>query len=644
MAVDLFSLNVKLGATGTGAVLSDLRAVDAAGIKTAASLGGLGGSLGRVESAALNGTKGFKDLSGAYANQERVLAGLTPVTVTSGKAIEEHAEKTKKATKAASEHSETLHGLWGTLKQLAGAYFLFEGVHFVGEALEQAAALHELSQKTGVTADTLSVLQFAGRRANVSIEQLGTAFKGMALSQGNLRDGVAKTAEAYQRLGFNADSFKGLSPEQTFIKLAIAVGNVKDETERAEIAQRVFGRSGSMLIPLFEDLARDGFAKTTEEAKKFGAVITQDMADAADKAQDDWNDIKDMFSGMARSTLPAVTIAVKTLYEMLTLGGSGGGGFWAPFRAEMQHTLDDLKGFWAYINNVAESPEPLVKALWHNLFNPFADVSGGSSTSTADPAATTDAPAGTKHVLTAEEKAAAREREAAAKRAREDYNRDVLGRANMDGSMRAPDKLDYQGVAADHLALKSPLDVSGSLTPGVQNRPGVKLMATLKQDLFNGLQQLQPFATGLQSFFSTLFSGGSIGASFKNFGRSILAGMGSIFSQMAIKAIAAAPLFQAIGAAMSNPFTAGAALLAFGIALKALGASMGGAAHGDSGGSGGGFIDRTTQITLSASGAGGLTAPHREMGPTIRVFGKDDAEGQRMFGEHYKSATRSRNI
>jgi hypothetical protein len=138
MGVDLFALRVDLQATGVGNVIGELKAVDAAGVRTAASLNGVAGSLDRNASAALNGTKGFKDLSGAYANQERVLGTLAPATEKAGKATEEHAEKIKKGTAAAKEHGETLHGLWGTVKQLAGAYFLFEGLHLVHEAIEAA--------------------------------------------------------------------------------------------------------------------------------------------------------------------------------------------------------------------------------------------------------------------------------------------------------------------------------------------------------------------------------------------------------------------------------------------------------------------------------------------------------------------------
>ena len=636
MAVDLGVLQYRMQTTGGASVISDLKGVEAQGVKTAASLNGLSGSLDRAASATLNGTKGYKDLSGAYANQDAVLATLTPK-------VEENGKKLEESTKKAKAHNETLHGLWGTIKQLGEAYLVFEGLHFIGEAVEQAAALHELSQKTGVAADTLSVLQFAGRRANVTVEQLGTAFRGMALALGRARDGVDITEGALAKLGFTAKDFQGLSPEEQFLKLAIAVGGYKDATERAELASKVFGRAGANLVPMLEDLAVNGFAKTREEAEKFHAVISQDMADAADKAEDDWRDIVDMFKGMARSTIPLLADAVRALYELLN---SGPGDTWRNTMREITGAVDGATrlatlGFFGthLSDNFSRLPGARDKA------DPGGFRGDGLGMGTRAPGAITDPIAPVPQLSKEAQELALRQKE----EARKAYAASVLGLANMDESMRAVDRLDFLGMGGP-VATRAPIGTMGTVnavgaSASAQiNRPGIRFMDTLKQDLFDGLQRLQPFAVGLQGFFEQMFATGKIGASLKQFGKNILAGMGSIFSQMAVKAIAAAPIFQAIGAAMSNPFTAGAALLAFGIALKALGASMGATATGGDSGGSGGFGDRTTNITLTPAGAGGMVAPHSEVGPKINVLGANSPEGQRLFGEHAAAAKRSRNM
>ncbi len=283
-----------------------------------------------------------------------------------------------------------------------------------------------------------------------------------------------------------------------------------------------------------------------------------------------------------------------------------------------------------------------------------------------------------KHVPT-------REEIAAAKKAREEYIKTVMGLANMDESMRAPDKLDYQGVAASHLALRGGIaPVSGGIGARHQSADDEFMGGSLGGDLESLFAQggdgksvegkmailaafanearrqavalKVQFATLGQSLGMTLANGfgAALGAAmsgknvFKAFGGAVLSGLGSIFSQMGQKLVAYGLVMLKLLPFLSNPFTSGPASIAAGIALMGLGAALGGIAHGSggSGGSGGGsdFRDRTTQITLTANGAGGMNAPHTKVGPVIQVLGKDSPEGQRLFGEHAAAAKRSRNM
>jgi hypothetical protein len=97
---------------------------------------------------------------------------------------------------------------------------------------------------------------------------------------------------------------------------------------------------------------------------------------------------------------------------------------------------------------------------------------------------------------------------------------------------------------------------------------------------------------------------------------------------------------------LSNPLTAGPAMIAAGAAMVVLGGVLGGIATGSgkggSGGSGGGLTDKTTHITLTADGLGGRNAPkHDNNGLT--VLGVDSPKGQRVLATAMKGAAR-RNI
>jgi hypothetical protein len=133
---------------------------------------------------------------------------------------------------------------------------------------------------------------------------------------------------------------------------------------------------------------------------------------------------------------------------------------------------------------------------------------------------------------------------------------------------------------------------------------------------------------------------------FKAFGNVVLAGLGSIMQQMGQAMIAKGVILLKLLPFLSNPFSSGPALIAAGIAISALGATLGGIAGGAGGGGGGGGAvsrDRATTITLTADGAGGFTAPKQQTGQVIQVLGKDSPEGQKLFAQFGKGAVR-RNL
>ena len=647
MAVDLFSLNVKLGATGTGAVLSDLRSIDAQGVKTAASLNGISGSLDRQASAALNGTKGFKDLSAAYANQDRVLATNVAATTTATKAMAE-------GTEAAKAKTSALATLGGALGRLAIAYVGFKGIEFVKHTLDAAGALHELSQRTGASVETLSVLQFAGAQAGVSTEQVATAFKGMALSLGNLRDGQEKTVAAYQRLGFTTESFKGLSPEQTFIKLATAVGGMKDETERAEVAQRVFGRSGATLLPLLEDIATKGFGAIRAETEKNGGLFTTEMANKADAFTDALTRLSGSFRVLMVEVLTPLLPLLTKFVDGLTnaarlLKETGIGGWTAALMAGgLQATAPhgaDPGGFRG--DNLGMGTNPL------EALGPIStDPEKAKSTVKAK---VESAEARVRRLLAVLDAVAPSSLPGGGA---------ISGESNLalrGGGVGALSPAAIGGGADEFAGGSLTGDLSSIFAQGGSGKSPEGRMAILQAFANEAKRQaiaLQvQFATLGQNLGMTLADGFSAAISgalhgknaFKSFGNAVLQGLGSIFSQMGKSMLTAGLALTKLLPFMSNPITGGPALIAAGIILTGVGAALGAIATGPGGGSGGGggggdFKDRTTQITLTANGMGGFTAPQREAGPTIRVFGKDDPEGQRIFGEHYKSAARSRNV
>src|SRR5437867_603412 len=53
---------------------------------------------------------------------------------------------------------------------------------------------------------------------------------------------------AMKKLGLNVQQLKTLAPDQMFLKVADAVGNIQNPTEKSFAAMTVFGKGGSELL------------------------------------------------------------------------------------------------------------------------------------------------------------------------------------------------------------------------------------------------------------------------------------------------------------------------------------------------------------------------------------------------------------
>jgi hypothetical protein len=623
VAVDLFSLVMRVKAEGAAAAVADLRNIDAAGKQAAlgatnfanawqGALLQFKGSAAQIAEFKAGFSKGFFDdklVAGmSLAGQEGRRASEGNAAMSRG--IAESGRQWRESTVAVQQKTGALSLLGAALRPMIALYAGFSLFNFIKHTIAGAGALHEMAQRTGASVRMLSILEFAGKQSGVSVEMLAVGFRGLALSLGNLRDGNEKTVAAFQRIGISAQELKGLSVDQVFQKIVEKLALMPDGFDKAEAAQRIFGRSGAAMLPLLEDLAERGFANVAREAASFGAVIDANAARKADAFGDAITRLKVSMMGLFRDVmmplLPFLTAFVDGLslavrhINALATGGLANFGF-AIGRDLAGGGAGDFSGVSGGGSSTAG-----------RIVGPFPTRSGRSGAGSSIPGA--PGMAG-----------------------------DLAEFAALAPGIFAPDSL---GSPAGIGTRDDRINVSGALG-GAGKRPGQRMMDLLRQDMFEGIQRLKPVANGLHALFQNLFTGGRLGSSIKSFGQEILSGMGSIFAQMAMRAIAAAPLFIAIGKAMSNPFTAGFALLAFGVALKALGSAMGGEATGGGGGGGGGSAgmdrDRTTNITLTADGAGGFKAPKRDQGQHFTVIGASDPRAHRIIGDISKAGAR-RNI
>lgn len=239
---------------------------------------------------------------------------LTPKIEIDSKHAVDALKDVQKATRDAAEEAKgfnavfaiTAGDVWNALKGLAmGASTVLDGM---GDQFDK------MSQRVGVSAQTLSEYAHAASMSGSDISNIEGALKSMASLTLNASNGMAKATKTFERLGVEFETFKTLSPEEQFDLLASKIASIEDPTRRAAEAMKVFGGDGQRLLPLF-NAGADGIAEMREEARRLGVTID----DSAAKMGADFDDAMSRFSqslkGMSLTLAKEVTPSLISFFN-----------------------------------------------------------------------------------------------------------------------------------------------------------------------------------------------------------------------------------------------------------------------------------------------------------------------------------------
>jgi phage-related minor tail protein len=156
--------------------------------------------------------------------------------------------------------------------------------------------IQKMGLRTGFSTETLSELRHAANLSGTSIQSLETGIKRMQKVVFDAEKGMGSATESLEALGIAFSDLQGLNPEEQFNRLTIAIAEIEDPTKRAALAQEIFGRSGTEMLPMLADGA-EGLAQMRAEAHELGIVFSQDTADAAAQFNDDMLRLKQGIGG-----------------------------------------------------------------------------------------------------------------------------------------------------------------------------------------------------------------------------------------------------------------------------------------------------------------------------------------------------------
>lgn len=147
------------------------------------------------------------------------------------------------------------------------------------------STLNDMSKRTGVAAESLSVLQFAAEQTGTDMAGVETAVKKMQKAIFSAANGGKEASKALEMVGLTASDLAGLTADQQMGKIADGLMAIRDPGERAAIAMQIFGKAGTSILPMLEG-GSNGMAQFAAEAKRLGLVMDTETAAKADSLGD----------------------------------------------------------------------------------------------------------------------------------------------------------------------------------------------------------------------------------------------------------------------------------------------------------------------------------------------------------------------
>jgi hypothetical protein len=146
------------------------------------------------------------------------------------------------------------------------------------------------SVRTGIAAEQLSALRYAAEQSGTDFAGLENGVRHMQKTLTEAAAGSEEATDALRSLGLTVGDLSGLKPDEQFRLIADQIAKIPDATFKAATAMKVFGKSGTELLPLMEG-GSAGIRELEQAAKRLGLTMDTATAKAAEEFGDRVDDL-----------------------------------------------------------------------------------------------------------------------------------------------------------------------------------------------------------------------------------------------------------------------------------------------------------------------------------------------------------------
>lgn len=184
----------------------------------------------------------------------------------------------------------------------------------------------KMSARLGMTYSELAGLAHAGDLAGVSMDTIGKAATKADIAFVKAAQGSDVAKAGFAAIGLSLADLQGKSSAERFSAITDAIAGLPTEAERAAAAVKLFGKSGSELLPLFAGGA-GSIREATAEAQRFGMALTNAQGRDVEAMNDSFSKVSAAIGGIVKQVTaylaPSITAIATTFTDFVgSMGGA----------------------------------------------------------------------------------------------------------------------------------------------------------------------------------------------------------------------------------------------------------------------------------------------------------------------------------
>lgn len=179
-----------------------------------------------------------------------------------------------------------------------------------------ADEVDKMSQKLGLSRTAYQEWDYVLSQAGVDITSMSTGLKTLTNKIDDAKNGSSSAAAMFDKLGISIEDLNSMSREEVFETVIKGMQGMEDSTERAALANDLFGKSGQELTALFNSTS-ESTKELKNKAHELGMVMSDETIDSGVKFTDTMDTIKRSLGGVMNSLGGTVMPIVQKVLDLI---------------------------------------------------------------------------------------------------------------------------------------------------------------------------------------------------------------------------------------------------------------------------------------------------------------------------------------